>query len=126
MIVIARNPNLFYIIKEMKTREDPLGALEHILLLAVMRLGTNAYGMTVRREIESVTGRDISIGAVYATLARLESKGFIRAYAGEPTAERGGRAKRYFVMTANGKGALRNTHETIRNMSAGLKDLEPV
>jgi DNA-binding PadR family transcriptional regulator len=94
------------------------------VLLAVMRLGSDAYGMTVRREIQSATGRDISIGAVYATLLRLESKGFIGSYAGEPTAERGGRAKRYFCMTADGKAALRNTHEIILKMSAGLKGLQ--
>jgi PadR family transcriptional regulator PadR len=109
----------------MKRREDPLGSLEHIVLLAVMRLGSDAYGMTVRRAIQSATGRDISIGAVYATLVRLESKGFIKSYAGEPTPERGGRAKRYFQMTADGKGALRNTHEIILKMSAGLKGLQP-
>jgi PadR family transcriptional regulator PadR len=107
----------------MKKRDDSLGALEHIVLLAVMRLNSEAYGMTVRREIEGATGRDISIGAVYATLVRLESKGFVKSYAGEPTAERGGRAKRYFSMTADGKGALRSTHEIILKMSAGLKDL---
>src|ERR1700679_2912814 len=108
----------------MKKRQEPLGSLEHIVLLAVMRLGPNAYGVMVRREIENATGRDISIGAVYATLGRLESKGFIRSYAGEPTAERGGRAKRYFGMTAEGKAALRNTHEIIMKMSAGIKGLQ--
>jgi PadR family transcriptional regulator PadR len=108
----------------MKTREEPLGSLEHIVLLAVMRLGENAYGIMVRREIEGATGRDLSIGAVYATLVRLQSKGFVTSYAGEPTAERGGRAKRYFRVTADGKGALRNTHEIIQKMTAGLKGLE--
>lgn len=108
----------------MKSRQEPLGSLEHIVLLAVMRLAANAYGVTVRREIESATGRDISLGAVYATLARLESKGLIRSYTGEPTAERGGRAKRYFGMTADGAGALRNTHEIILKMCAGLKGLQ--
>ena len=108
----------------MKTRQDPLGSLEHIVLLAVMRLGSNAYGMTVRREIEDTTGRDISIGALYATLGRLESKRLVRSFEGEPTAERGGRAKRYFSMTAEGKAALRNTHELILKMSAGLKGLQ--
>ena len=107
----------------MRKRDDSLGALEHVVMLAVMRLGSEAYGMTVRREIRNATGRDISIGAVYATLVRLESKGFVKSYAGEPTAERGGRAKRYFSMTADGKGALRNTHEAILKMSAGLKGL---
>ncbi len=110
----------------MKASEDGLGSLEHIVLLAVMRLGSNAYGMTVRREIEDATGRSISIGAVYATLARLESKGFIDSFSGEPTAERGGRAKRYFRITAAGLGALRNTQEIIHKMSAGLKGLQPL
>jgi PadR family transcriptional regulator PadR len=108
----------------MKGSEDGLGSLEHIVLLAVMRLGADAYGMTVRRQIESATARDISIGAVYATLTRLESKGFIDSFQGEPTAERGGRAKRYFRMTAEGKGVLRNTHDIILKMSAGLKGLQ--
>ena len=108
----------------MKSHQEPLGSLEHIVLLAVMRLGSNAYGVMVRREIEGATGRDISIGAVYATLVRLESKGLVGSYTGEPTAERGGRAKRYFRMTADGAGALRNTHEIILKMSAGLKGLQ--
>src|ERR1044071_3413402 len=109
----------------MKRSEDGLGALEHIVLLAVMRLGADAYGMTVRREIDSASGRDISIGAVYATLVRLESKGFVESFTGEPTAERGGRAKRHFRITADGKGAVRNTQEIIRKMSAGIKGLQP-
>jgi PadR family transcriptional regulator, regulatory protein PadR len=100
--------------------------LEHIVLLSVLRLGSTAYGVTVRRDIESATGRDISIGAVYATLVRLESKGLIKSHTGEATAERGGRAKRYFRMTAGGEGALRNTHEIILKMSAGLKGLPGV
>jgi PadR family transcriptional regulator PadR len=108
----------------MKRRQDSLGSLEHIVLLAVMRLGSNGYGMTVRREIESATGRDISIGAVYATLVRLESKGLVKSHTGEPTAERGGRAKCHFRMTADGEGALRNMHEIILKMSAGLKGLQ--
>ena len=108
----------------MKKSQEPLGSLEHIVLLAVMGLGASAYGVTVRRQIEEATGRDISIGAVYATLVRLESKGLIRSHTGEPTAERGGRAKRYFRMTADGEGALRNTHQIIQKMSAGLKGLQ--
>lgn len=107
----------------MARREETLGSLEHIVLLAVMRLGENAYGIMVRREIETATGRDLSIGAIYATLARLESKGFIQSYTGEPTAERGGRAKRYFRVTADGKSTLRITHDVIQKMSAGLKGL---
>ena len=108
----------------MKASEDPLGSLEHVVLLAVMRLGTEAYGMTVRRQIESATGRDLSIGAIYATLARLESKGLLVSLEGEPTAERGGRAKRFFRLTARGKAALRATRDMLQRMSAGLEGLE--
>jgi PadR family transcriptional regulator PadR len=107
----------------MAKREELLGSLEHIVLLAVMRLGDEAYGITVRDEIHSATGRDLSVGAVYATLVRLEAKGFIKSSAGEPTAERGGRAKRYFRVTGDGKVALRNTRDMIQKMSAGIKGL---
>jgi DNA-binding PadR family transcriptional regulator len=78
--------------------------------------------MTVRREIEKRTGRDISIGAVYATLERLEAKGYVSSFTGEPTAERGGRAKRLFQIEADGERALRASQEAIRKMSAGLKN----
>ena len=71
-------------------RGELLGSLEYIVLLAVTHLGDEAYGMTVRREIESRTGRDLSIGAIYSTLERLEAKGLVSSYTGEPTAQRGG------------------------------------
>jgi DNA-binding PadR family transcriptional regulator len=111
---------LFYIAKQMK-RGELLGSLEHIILLALARLDGSAHGMIVRREIEERTGRDISIGAVYATLERLEAKGYISSFTGEPTPERGGRAKRLFRLEAAGKRALQVSEQTIRNMSAGLK-----
>jgi len=101
-------------------RGDLLGSLEHIVLLAVARLGADAYGMTVRQEIETRTGRNLSIGAVYATLERLEAKGFVSSSIGEPTAERGGRAKRHFRIEAEGKRALTASRDAIRSMSAGL------
>src|SRR5690349_522015 len=107
----------------MKKREEPLGSLEHIVLLAVMRLGDEAYGISVRREIDLTAGRDLSIGAIYATLMRLESKGFVKSSEGEPTAERGGRAKRYFRVTADGKFAVQNTHDMIQTMRAGIKGI---
>lgn len=109
----------------MKRREEVLGSLEHIVLLAVMRLGSNAYGMTVRREIAATAGRDLSIGAVYATLVRLEAKRLVGSHAGEPTAARGGRAKRYFRITAEGARAVRSAHATLLKLSAGLKSLQP-
>jgi DNA-binding PadR family transcriptional regulator len=101
-------------------RGDLLGSLEHIVLLALVRLETNAYGMTIRREIEERTGRNLSIGAVYATLDRLESKGYVSSFLGEPTSERGGRAKRLFRMKAEGNQALRASQDAIRKMTLGL------
>jgi PadR family transcriptional regulator PadR len=112
---------LFYLVKEMK-RGELLGSLEHIILLALVRLDGSAHGMIVRREIEGRTGRNISIGAVYATLERLEAKGYVSSFTGEPTPERGGRAKRLFRVEAAGKRALQISEQTIRSMTAGLKD----
>ena len=105
----------------MTKRSDFLGSLEQIVLLALVRLGSDAYGVTVRMEIEKRTGRSLSIGAIYATLGRLEAKGFVRSQTGEPTAERGGRAKRHFRVEANGLRALRASQRAIDSMSAGLR-----
>jgi DNA-binding PadR family transcriptional regulator len=110
----------FYIVEEMKQGEL-LGSLEHIVLLALVRLDDNAHGMIVRREIEERTGRNVSIGAVYATLERLEAKGYVSSFTGEPTPERGGRAKRLFRVEAAGKRALQISNQTIRSMTVGLK-----
>ena len=101
-------------------RGDYLGEFEHIVLLALMRLGDEAYGVTVRTEIEKRTVREVSIGAVYATLDRLEAKDLVKSRVGEPTAARGGRAKRYFHITKRGLTAVNRTHQAVRNMRAGL------
>ncbi len=114
----------FYYSKQMSKRDESLGSVEHIVLLAVMRLGNEAYGITVLQEIESIAGRSLSIGTVYATLWRLESKGFVKSAAGEPTAERGGRAKRYFRVTAEGKSAVCRAQDSILKLSSGLTDLQ--
>jgi DNA-binding PadR family transcriptional regulator len=98
-----------------------LGPLEQVILLALVRLGPGAYGMSVRREIEARTGRDLSIGAVYATLERLEMKGYVSSSMGESTPERGGRAKRLFRVDSAGMRALRETHAAMRRMTAGLE-----
>jgi len=98
-----------------------LGSLEQIVLLALVRLGSDAYGVAVRLEIEKRTGRSLSIGAIYATLGRLEAKGFVTSRIGEATAERGGRAKRYFRVEADGLRALRASQRALDNMSAGLR-----
>ncbi|MGH9763977.1 MAG: PadR family transcriptional regulator [Blastocatellia bacterium] len=100
---------------------DYLGEFEQIVLMALLRLGQDAYGMTVRREIEERTGRQVSIGAVYATLERLEAKRYVASFSGEPTAERGGRAKRFFQIEGDGRRALRRSQEAIGKMMEGLE-----
>lgn len=100
---------------------DYLGEFEHIVLLAVLRLDDEAYGVTVRREIEERTKREVSIGAIYATLDRLEAKGYVRSRVGEPTPERGGRSKRYFRVTAQGVSAVNRTHRALHSLTEGLE-----
>jgi PadR family transcriptional regulator, regulatory protein PadR len=96
---------------------DALGPLEQSVLYAILRLGDDAYGVTIRREIADQTGKDASFGAIYTTLERLEKKGFIRSRMGEATAARGGRAKKYFEVTGAGEAALNNTEKAIAAMS---------
>jgi PadR family transcriptional regulator PadR len=111
---------LFYIVYLMPGR-DYLGEFEHIVILALLRLGEGAYGVTVRQEIEKRIDREVSIGAIYATLDRLEAKGYVKSQIGEPTPERGGRSKRFFHVTAKGTLALNRTHRAVRRMMQGLE-----
>ena len=99
---------------------DFLGEFEHIIVLALLRLEDRAYGVTVRQEIELRTKREVSIGAVYATLDRLERKGYVTSQMGDPTPERGGRSKRFFRVTATGVEAVSRTHRALKNMTEGL------
>lgn len=98
-----------------------LGEFEQVVLLAVAHLGGEGYGMTVRREIERRTGREVSIGAVYATLDRLERKGFVRSREGDPTPERGGRARRHFALERAGAQALTRTQRMLEQMWADVE-----
>jgi PadR family transcriptional regulator PadR len=86
------------------TKRDQLGNFELMVILALIRLGDNAYGVPISEELEKRTGRDVAIGSVYAALERLEDKGFVTSELGEATPERGGRAKRYFRVTAGAEG----------------------
>lgn len=97
-----------------------LGEFEIVVLATLVRLGEDAYGMTIRREIEERSGRSVSIGSVYATLRRLVAKGYVSTVLGEPTAERGGRAKKYFRLEAAGAEALIRSRELFLAM---LEDL---
>src|SRR3954470_484651 len=98
-----------------------LGEFEQIVLMAVVRLEADAYGATIRRDIEGRTGRRLSISAVYTTLDRLEEKGLVRSWTGEPTAERGGRRRKHFALLPPGKRALRSAYTAYTEMAAGLE-----
>lgn len=96
-----------------------IGEFEQVVLLAVARLD-EAYGMTVRREIERRTGRDVSIGSVYITLDRLLGKGYLAEHAGDPTPTRGGRARRLFTLTKAGAAMLEATRASQEAMWRGV------
>jgi len=98
-----------------------LGEFEELVLLAILRLDDNAYGVSIRQIIESETGRSTSIGAVYTTLERLQGKGYIRSRQGEATPERGGKAKRYYVVDGAGAEALERAIAVRRKMMAGIR-----
>ena len=97
-----------------------LGEFEQLVLLAVTRLKSEGYGMSIRREIEARTSREVTIGAVYATLERLERKGHLRSWEGESTPTRGGRSRRHFGLTPAGAQALQTSHGILANMWDGL------
>ncbi|HXW91686.1 MAG TPA: PadR family transcriptional regulator [Terriglobales bacterium] len=100
---------------------DYLGEFEHLIVLAVLRLADQAYGVTVRQEIQNRTRREVSIGAVYATLDRLEAKGYVKSCLGDPTPERGGRSKRFFAVTTKGVTAVNRTQRALESMNEGLE-----
>lgn len=98
-----------------------LGPFEELVLLAILQIGNNAYGLTIRRALEDATERPVSIGAAYATLDRLERKGLIDSWQGEATPERGGRAKRYFKVSSAGVRALSDMNLARQKVSTGLE-----
>lgn len=97
-----------------------LGEFEQVVLLAILRLGDGAYGVTIRQEIAARTGREPSPGALYTTLDRLEEKGLAGSRFGDPTPQRGGRAKRYFRVTRKGAAAVTRAQRAYRNLLEGL------
>lgn len=101
-------------------RGDYLGEFEQIVLLAILRFGKHAYGVEIWEEIEKRTGRSVLVGAVYATLERLEKKGYISSFVGDSTPERGGRAKRYFRIERPGEVALERSRKILTSMWSGL------
>ena len=110
---------IIYYVENM-AKGEYLGEFEHIVLLTILRLGDGAYGAMIRVEIERVTGRSPAIGSVHATLDRLERKGLVSSWTGEPTAERGGKAKRHFKIEAAGLSALKDAQKILERLHAGV------
>ena len=99
-----------------------LGHLEHVVLLVVMRLGEDAYGVPIGKAVEQATKRELAMASVYAALERLEEKGLLTSKLADPTPERGGRAKRYFRPTAKGMAAARETRRALTFLWRGLPE----
>jgi PadR family transcriptional regulator, regulatory protein PadR len=97
-----------------------LGEFEYLMLTAVARLGDQAYGLAIRQEIEEATGRQCSLGALYTTLDRLELKGLIRTWMGDPTPQRGGRPKRMVRITSTGEQAAGAFYDAVIRVSRGV------
>jgi PadR family transcriptional regulator, regulatory protein PadR len=106
-----------------KTRAASLGDFEQIVLLGVLRLESTdtSYGAAIRQEIHTRSGRDVSINAVYTTLDRLESKGLLESWIGDPTPQRGGRRRKFYALRPAGIAALRQAYRTITAMADGLQ-----
>jgi PadR family transcriptional regulator, regulatory protein PadR len=102
---------------------EHLGEFEQIVLLAILRLGDQAYGVPIRQDIEQRTGRALTVGALYRTLDRLEEKGYVASAFSDPTPERGGRSKRYFTIRPLGIRTLRASREALAAMWEGLDPL---
>jgi len=100
---------------------EPLGEFEQVVLLAILRLGDEAYAVAVRDEILDCTGRDVSRGSIYITLDRLETKGYLRSWLGDPTPERGGRAKRYYTLRPRAVEALKDSRRALVALWRGLE-----
>lgn len=98
-----------------------LGEFEQIVLLAILRLDDNAYGVTIRAEIAACTEREPAPGALYTTLDRLQEKGLVTSRLGDPTPQRGGRAKRFFTVTAAGVEAVTQAQRSYRRLLKGLR-----
>jgi PadR family transcriptional regulator len=103
---------------------DLLTDFELMILLAILRAGDEAYGVVIAREIETTAGRTVLLGAVYAALERLERNGMVASSVGEPTASRGGRAKRFFRVTQRGLRAVKDTQRALVALWTGVRALE--
>ena len=105
------------------SKREFLGGFELLVLLAVIRLGDDAYGVPIAMAIETSSRREVSVGSLYITLDRLERKGLVSSRLGEPTAERGGRAKTYFRVTGRGLREVRRAQRTLIGLWRGVPQL---
>jgi PadR family transcriptional regulator, regulatory protein PadR len=104
--------------------KDTVGGFELQVLLAVIRLGDDAYGVPISDTIAEASGREIAAGSIYITLERLQAKGLVTSRLGESTRERGGRAKTYYQITGNGVRAVRHAQRTLTKLWSGVPRLE--
>src|SRR4029450_13132798 len=104
-----------------KTKAPVLGDFEQLVLLGVLRLEDDAYGAAIRQEIHARSGRDVSINAVYTTLDRLESKGFLKSWVGDPTPQRGGGRRKFYRLRPSVVAALRQAYNAFTAMADGLQ-----
>jgi len=117
--LVACHFYMAYIVAHMQ-KEPSLGEFEQLVLLAVLRLKGEGYGVAIRAEISARTGREPASGALYTTLDRLEQKRLLKSRTGEPTPQRGGRAKRYYTVTASGAAAVTRAQRAFQSMLDGL------
>ncbi len=102
--------------------QDYLGEFEQMVLLSIMRLGNDAYGLAIKDELEAVAARSPSSGGLYTTLDRMETKGLVESYAGEVTLERGGRPRRYVRVTPEGHALLAHSRDTLMALWDGIEE----
>jgi len=112
----------------MAEKERFLGEFEQLLLLSILKLSENAYGSAIRQLLADVIDREVTIGALYTTLERLEKKGMVESKMGESTPERGGRAKKYFKVSAKGLRALKRSKQALASMweNVALAQMSPL
>ena len=106
------------------TNPNAISNFELMVMLALIRIGDEAYGVPISLEIEEHSGHEVAFGSVYAALDRLQNRGFVTSTVGEPTAERGGRARKYFRMTGKGMKVVQETQQTLMRLWKGMPKLE--
>ena len=113
---------IFNIVKHIQDYYAPLIAeFEQVVLLSLLRLGNGAWGAAIRRDIQQRIGRELPVSVVYVTLQRMEKKGLVKSYVGEPTAERGGRRRRHYLIDTPGEQALGRSYRALMKMCEGLE-----